>query len=138
LFQRETGGLADASIIARAIAGGLPGVVVFDEAELRGFAYTRQFGPDVLELYRILVASPVRGKGLGTLLLDRLETVSEELGWKAMVVLDSQLHPRRAPVSTSARLYEHAGYDCYLDTGPTQLWGKQLNPLAVPAGTTSF
>lgn len=65
-----------------------PSTVAYRGHELVGFALTKRFGPDVLELCDILVAADARGAEIGTRMLKELDRIAVPQ-WKGLVLVHS-------------------------------------------------
>src|SRR4051794_31890465 len=75
-----------------------------DDGALLGCGGLRSLGEPVVEIKRMFVRPPARGRGVGALILDALEEEARRLGFKVVHLETGPLQPE------AVGLYAHAGY----------------------------
>lgn len=109
LFAARTGRPADLDRFASWIEAS-PSAAARRDGHLVGYAATTRFGPDLVELTSILVATPERGRGTGTALLAHLHGACRTAGIEAIVAVSSTGYAAREPHVDPVPFYERAGY----------------------------
>lgn len=131
LYARENCRHMDADRIRRRLEQ-LPAIVAHEDDELVGFIHARRFAPDVVELSQMVIASRLRGLGLGTAMVAAMEGALVDAGFRAAVFSNSWLHPGNTPdASRRARAFwRRRGYWEVLETegGVTAVYAKRLTP----------
>jgi GNAT superfamily N-acetyltransferase len=131
LYQRESCRHADADRIRRRLAD-LPAVVAHDGNELVGFIHARRFAPDVAELSQMVIAARLRGRGIGSRMVEVMERALVEAGMRAAIFSNSWLHPgnTREGSTRARRFWRRHGYWEVLETdaGATAVFAKRLVP----------
>jgi GNAT superfamily N-acetyltransferase len=91
LIVRENTRPADAAEIGQYLARA-PSVVAVLNDEIVGAIYSRQFSPDILEWRNGLVAAAVRRRGIGRMLVERMEQESRRAGYRALIGVNCWRH----------------------------------------------
>lgn len=94
--------------------------------EIGAFIYSRECSKDILELYNLLVKREWRGAGVGSRLVTRIESRAKELGYRAVILTNSQLytgHEKRSAVP----FYEKIGYSIIQQTAQSTVMFKHLS-----------
>ncbi len=101
-----------------------PSVAAEMDGRLVGFAYGDAFAPDIVRLANLLVASDLRGLGLGQRMLGAFE-MSARPSYGAVILVNSLLYP--APEKrTAVPFYERAGYRQLFETEASAVLAKTL------------
>lgn len=100
-----------------------PAVVSEIGANIIGFAYCGSFAPDVLELMNIFVSKTHRNRGIGTVLLRKLE---EQIfhQYSGIVLVNSALYSALEGKYMATSFYVKNGYRLLMSTGNTDIFGK--------------
>jgi GNAT superfamily N-acetyltransferase len=123
LDEAEYGRSSDVPPIARLLER-YPSCVAEVGDEMIGFALCGSFAPDILELRQLTVSADHRDRGIGTAILSHLEaSVAGRFAWLLVVTSDLYPHGRRPRSRTT--VYERAGFEPVLDTGPTRVLAKR-------------
>lgn len=109
LFEARTGRPADLARFEAWIEAS-PSAAARRDGRLVGYATTARFGPDLVELTSILVATSERGRGAGTALLAHLHGACRAAGIGAIVAVSSTGYAPREPFVDPVPFYERAGY----------------------------
>lgn len=127
LIRRENRRPADEAAIAASLSSA-PGVVATDGGVLAGFFYGRPFAPDIVEMQNMLVAEAYRGRGLGTLMVERAEADLLRAGYRAAVGANSTLHRGTSPERCMAAraFWLRRGWRIVLSTGGSVLLTRWL------------
>lgn len=91
LIVRENTRPADTVEIAQYLSRS-PSVVAVAGDEVVGTIYSRQFSPDILEWRNSLVAAAFRRRGIGRLLVERMEEETLRAGYRALVGVNCWKH----------------------------------------------
>lgn len=94
-------------------------LIAYDDQRAVGCGAVRQLDSTTAELLRMYVLPTARRKGVGSLLLDTLETEASEMGVSKVVLEAGDRQP------DAIALYEHRGYQAI----PT--WKQEPNPHSV-------
>jgi phosphinothricin acetyltransferase len=96
------------------VAGNFPYIVAESAGRVAGYAYAGPFRPR--PAYRfvvensIYVAPEAKGQGIGRLLLERLISEAEKLGFRQMIAVIGDGHPGSASVKLHERMgFRHGG-----------------------------
>lgn len=124
LFRRELRRPPNEELIASCIDE-WPAAILLSGDELIGFAYTRRFAPDVLELLNIVVAESHRSRGLGGLLLKEIEESASEY-FAAVVLINSDGYEGAPTQRPATNFYVRNGYELIQRTSLTRVFWKSL------------
>ena len=131
LYARESCRHMDPDRIKRRLAD-LPAIVAHDGNELVGFIHARRFAPDIVELSQMVISSRLRGRGLGTAMVEAMEQALVDAGFRAAVFSNSWLHPGNTPESSrrARSFWRRHGYWEVLETdgGASVVYAKRLGP----------
>ncbi len=93
--------------------------------DLAGFAYTRRFAPDILELLNLFVAPEYRRQGIATALLRHIE--AEAAGrFAAIILVNSDLYKATNDAAGVSRFYERNGYTKSFETKASRVFTRVL------------
>lgn len=123
LHEEQNQRAADRRYIEQCIRD-YPSSIVRQEGRIVGFAYTDRFAPDLLSLSNLLVAEDVRGRQVGSILLEHVEQQAAK-DWAGIILSNSELWnhpPRRSPLA----FYEKHGYVKVWETEHTVVLAKDL------------
>jgi GNAT superfamily N-acetyltransferase len=101
-------------------------VVLYSDGEAVAGGGLRRLDDDVAEIKRMFVTPSARGRGLGRRVLEELEAVAAELGYRRLR-LDTALS-----MTTAMALYRSAGYrdiPDYNGNSYASYWGEKVLPL---------
>jgi GNAT superfamily N-acetyltransferase len=100
-------------------------VVLYEGGEAVAGGGLRRLADDVAEIKRMFVTPPARGRGLGRRVLEELETVAAELGYRRLRLDTAQ------SLTTAIALYRSAGYRDIPDYNGNRYasyWGEKVLP----------
>jgi GNAT superfamily N-acetyltransferase len=126
LFEDHTGRPADLATLGGWVREA-PAVVARCDGALVGYAVTKGFAPDVVELAALLVAPGHRSHGIGTLLVDAIEADARRRGHAAIVVVTSAGYEVVGDKRSAVPFYERRGYHPILRTEITTVLGRSLS-----------
>lgn len=97
-----------------------PSAIARTQDTLVGFAYTKRFAPDILEIENIYVAASYRNKTVGHALLQLIESEASN-HYKGLIPINSSLYVRPATA-----FYIKNGYSLVFQTGDSNVFAKNL------------
>ena len=100
-------------------------VIVYEDGEPVAGGGLRRLGEDVAEIKRMFVEPAARGRGHGRRVLDELEAVAGELGYRRLRLDTAQ------SMTTAIALYRGAGYRDIADyngNSYASYWGEKVLP----------
>jgi N-acetylglutamate synthase-like GNAT family acetyltransferase len=103
-------------------------IIAVDSNGVIGCAAGRQFAPDILELFLLLVAPPHRNREIGAQLLHRFEHHATRAGFQAVVVATSLGYEEKASNISAVPFYLRHGYALAIDTELSTVFTKRLPP----------
>ena len=103
-----------------------PAFNAFLDRKIVGFVNTKRFAPDILEITNLYVAQPYQGRGIGSQLLQGLETYCKKTQWKALILVNSQLYENKDGKGLAQNFYEKNGYQLSFKTSDTLCFYKVL------------
>ena len=129
LIRRENRRPADEPAITASLASA-PSVVAVDGDELVAFFYGRPFAPDIVEMQNMLIAARLRRRGLGRLMVARLEDELRAAGYRAAIGANSTLHRNTTPERCMAAraFWLRMGWHIVLATGGSVVLVRWLGP----------
>ncbi len=92
-----------------------PALVAESEGRIIGFAYTREFSKDIIELCDLLVQREARAKGIGKELVMQTEIRAKQIGYTATILSNSMLYGGHGKQS-AVPFYESLGFHVIADT----------------------
>ena len=102
-------------------------VLIYDGEQAVACGCFKEFDSTTIEIKRMFVEKPHRGKGLSKMVLQALEAWAKELGYRA-AILETSIH-----FATARRLYETSGYGIipnyppYVGLEESVCMGKELS-----------
>lgn len=94
--------------------------------QLVGFAYSRPFAPDILEIDNLFVDENYRGEQIGTRLLLSVEAEASKQ-YASIILVNSELYDNAVVDKKPAtKFYLRNGYSLIASTGPTRVFTKSL------------
>lgn len=102
-----------------------PSAVLVKGPEVYGFACSTRFAPDILELTNILIASNIRNKGWGELLLAHLEKEAR-LNYQGIILANSAKYEGIENKRPATAFYTRLGYRVITSTTSTNVLYKAL------------
>jgi GNAT superfamily N-acetyltransferase len=103
-----------------------PSVVAEIKNELVGFAYSKRWAPDIAELSNIFIHPHYRDKGIGSQLLNLLET-KLATDYAAIVAENSMLYQLKDDKRPAKEFYLRNGWQIAFETKITTVFYKQFN-----------
>ncbi len=133
LIRRENRRPADEPGIAASLASA-PSVVAEAGGELVAFFYGRPFAPDIVEMQNMLIAERFRRRGLGRVMVARLEDELRAAGYRAAIGANSVLHRNATPERCMAAraFWLRMGWHIVLATGGSVVLVRWLGPPPAP------
>jgi GNAT superfamily N-acetyltransferase len=110
---------------ARGLIQDFPSVVLDEDDELAGFAYSVELAPDILQLANLLIARRLRGAGLGAAILSELERVASPR-YASIIAVNSSLYAPFAREADAGGFYAAAGYELVHETSRSRIFAKAL------------
>ena len=98
-------------------------VVLYEDGEPVAGGGLRRLGEEVAEIKRMFVVPAARGRGIGRRVLDELEAVAGELGYRRLRLDTAQ------SMTTAMALYRAAGYrdiEDYNGNSYASFWGEKV------------
>lgn len=105
-------------------------VLIYDGEQAVACGCFKEFDSTTIEIKRMYVEKPRRGKGLSKMVLQALEACAKELGYRT-AILETSIH-----FTTARRLYETSGYEIipnyppYVGLEESVCMGKELMVVA--------
>ena len=98
------------------------------------FFYGRPFAPDIVEMQNMLIAESHRRRGLGRVLVARIEEDLRQAGYRAAIGANSILHRGTTPERCMAAraFWVRMGWRIMLATGGSVVLVRWLGPGAHP------
>lgn len=124
-IEKQTGRSPDPSYIRRLLDAYPSYHAATKEGEIIAAVYSRGHAPDLLEVVSLFVASKYRDKGIGSMLLRRIEEAGSS--WKNLFLSNSMLWPLEDGEKQSAvPFFEERGWEVMFDTGKTAILTKAV------------
>ena len=92
-----------------------PAIVAESEGRIIGFAYTREFSKDIIEICDLLVQREARAKGIGKELVRQAELRAKQIGYTATILSNSMLYSGHDKQS-AVPFYESLGFTVIANT----------------------
>nr|WP_241737531.1 GNAT family N-acetyltransferase [Neptunicella marina] len=108
-----------------------PAALAEIEGRIVGFAYSRTFAPDVLELLNIFVKQDCQNSGLGSKLLRFFESLAFD-HYQGVVAVNSLLYASARNKRFASNFYLKNQYDTILTTENSRIYAKQRNAVDEP------
>jgi N-acetylglutamate synthase-like GNAT family acetyltransferase len=122
LFREQLGREPDKRLIEEALRR-FPSAVAVHAGRVVGFAYCGYMAPDLVELMNITVHARLRSAGVGTAMLELLESLLAPKT-KAVMLTNSSLYSEGKRSATG--FYLRSGYRLVATTGATNMFWKEL------------
>tara|TARA_R110000868_G_scaffold323558_1_gene584499 strand:- start:110 stop:556 length:447 start_codon:yes stop_codon:yes gene_type:complete len=94
--------------------------------DMVGFIYSHDFAPDILELYNIYVCRALRGKSVGSRLLQAFEKDARYRDYNAVLLFNSDAYETAQKKISAAPFYLKHGYQKIAMTPQTKIFFKNL------------
>ena len=102
-----------------------PSCIAYKDNNIIGFAYTNRFAPDILELYNIFIHPEYRDKGIGGMILDKIEKNTKKR-YSAIILVNSILYNNSKNKKNAINFYINNGYSMIGETKSTKIYFKNL------------
>jgi GNAT superfamily N-acetyltransferase len=94
--------------------------------DMAGFIYGNYFAPDILELYNIYICDALRGKSVGSRLLQAFEEDTGLRDYNAVLLFNSDAYETAQEKISAAPFYLKHGYQNIATTPQTKIFFKSL------------
>jgi N-acetylglutamate synthase-like GNAT family acetyltransferase len=122
LFKEQLGREPNLQLIEEAL-GSFPSAVAVSEGRVVAFAYCGYMAPDLVELMNITVHAGLRSSGVGTAMLQMVESLLAP-ETRAVMLTNSTLYSDGKRPATE--FYLRNGYALVASTGSTNMFWKEL------------
>ena len=95
-----------------------PHVLAYDDDDLIGFIYTKDFAPDILEIYNMFIHPDYRYQGIGTLMIQHMIDNIEEK-YQGIIVVNSALYDNNDDFIPASPFYIRNDFDIISKTDNT-------------------